>query len=221
MTRDAETATRSSESEAHFLMFSPDGRWLASGQINGTILIWDVNEALGTNRNKLELTSAQREKCWSDLARGAKAALAASNYLAADPAGTVAFLRDRLKRIEPVPQEQLQRLLSGLDAPQYAERESATNELEAFGERVRPRLHAAMLATHSAEVRQRLNRLLESSLSISSPRRWRQFRAVALLEQIGGAEARAILADLSKGDPDAQETQSAAEALQRISELLK
>src|SRR4029077_11300470 len=103
--------------------------------------------------------------------------------------GAVALLRDRLKPIATVDPDHLKRLLAQLDAPEYAEREKASRVLAALGERVRPKLQAAMRTTSSAEVRQRLGLLLVDSSVILSPERWRQFRSIALLERIGTREA--------------------------------
>jgi WD40 repeat protein len=218
LTGDGDTVVRPAESEAYCLMFSPDGRWLASGHNNGTILIWDVNAALRIKPNSQTLTRTQREVCWAELSRDARSTIRASNRLAADPASAIELLRERLKPIDSVDPDRIKRLLVKLDSPQYSARESASSELAALGERIRPRLKAAMLTSTSAEVRHRLGLLLADSAVVPSPRRWRQFRAIALLERIGTSEAAAILSNLTKGDPAASETQAAIEALKRISE---
>jgi len=218
LTGDGEPTTRFAESDTNCLTFSPDGRLLASGHGNGTVLIWDVNEALRFKPGGQALTASQREVCWTELSRDSKAAIRASNRLVADPAGTVALLRDRLKPIEPIDLNRFKRLLAKLDSQQFAERETASQELAALGERARPNLQAAMRTTPSTEVRRRLGLVLTDSVVVRAPSRWRQFRAIAILERIASPDATAILSDLSKGDPAANETKEAIDSLHRLSE---
>jgi hypothetical protein len=195
------------------LSFSDDGHWLASGLANGTVLVWELirrRDAKG-----IKLTTADLGTCWRDMRAGAKVAFPSADRLVADPAAAVPFLRQNLKPIEPIDPKRLKALLADLDSSSYDHRESASRKLDALGDRVRPFLERELSKTTSAEVRNRLNRLLATTTFVRSPDRCRHIRALVVLERIGNVDAAAVLADLAKGDPDALETQLASEALRR------
>src|SRR5262249_22194916 len=87
------------------LAFSPDGRLLASGSWDTTVLLWDV-------------TRARLEHLWAEVASGPDAA----RRLAADPGKGVAFLKDRLARAAGA-EEAVRRLVAKLDDDQFDVRE--------------------------------------------------------------------------------------------------
>jgi hypothetical protein len=74
----------------------------------------------------------------------------------------------------------------------------------------------ALERSPSLEVRRRIEGLL-AGMSVPVQReRMRTLRSILVLERIGGREARAILADLGGGRPDAPETRAARQALDRL-----
>src|SRR5207244_398160 len=81
-----------------------------------------------------------------------------------------------------------------LNSDQFAVREEAAKELEAVGETAAGALRAGLAEKSSLEARRRVERLLEKLRGpVTRPETLRALRAVAVLEDIGSAEARQIL----------------------------
>jgi WD40 repeat protein len=93
---------RQAGGDVYCLSFSADSRWLASGQDNGAVLVWDVAQVTRRQPAARPLSDAQLESAWSDLAKDARTSRQAMETLAADPARTVALFRVRLKPAEPI-----------------------------------------------------------------------------------------------------------------------
>jgi hypothetical protein len=86
------------DAAAACLAISPDGKTLASGHNDSTILVWDIPEARRTAVAKAAATPKDLEARWSDLAEAdAKKAHSSIWELAAHPEQAVPLLRDRLK----------------------------------------------------------------------------------------------------------------------------
>jgi WD40 repeat protein len=198
------------------LAFSPDGRWLVSGLEDSTLLIWDVTLSKPGKLGPAD--AAALERAWAALAGPAKQAFAARGALALCPAETVAFLKGRLQPIRPVDPALLRRLLADLDGDTFAGREKARAELERLGERAADALREALGRTPSLEARRRLEALLARLRGLNRDReKLRVVRAVAVLEDIGTPEARAVLKALAEGVGAARQTQEAQKALERAS----
>jgi WD40 repeat protein len=190
--------------------FSPDGRLLACGGTDGTLLLYEVQPLLAR-----KAAAAEPAKLWSNLGLGldrADAGWGAVTALAATPGKTVALLKERLQPV-PVP-ARLDRLIADLDDSEFEVRAKAARDLERLGPEVVPALRRAMEETSSAEVRRRLETILEN-LSDRPLRAeaLRGVRAVRVLEQIGTPEARALLKSLAGGAPAAPLTRHARAAL--------
>ena len=106
-------------------------------------------------------------------------------------------------------------LIADLDSDDFDRREAASKELASLGPQAESTLRKALKQTDSAEVRARIRPLLKA------PDQWvvtdadmlRVIRAIWVLERIGTPEARAVLDDLAKGDPEVRQTQEAKAAL--------
>jgi RNA polymerase sigma factor (sigma-70 family) len=202
---------------ASSLAFSPDGRILATGHVDGTILLWDATLRGGTGGRPRTL--ARRQALWADLA-GADAgrAYAAIWQLADDPGPSVSFLRERLRPVQAAPPELVRSLLDDLDCSRFPVREAAEQKLRELGERAGSALREALKAKPSLERRRRIEALL-TSLETSGPlsgEPLRAVRVVQVLERIGSAEARRILEGLVTGVESARLTQAAKESLARL-----
>jgi WD40 repeat protein len=209
--RDARPPDRACASS---LAFSPDGRTLATGHADGTILLWDATLRGGGHGGPL--TDAQREALWADLiGADAARAYAAVWRLADDPQPSVSFLEDRLRPVPPIAPEVIRSLLDDLDSDQFKVREEAERKLRAFGERVVSPLRAALKEKPSLERRRRIDAVLEV-LEAPAPLTGeilRAVRAVQALERVGSAEARKVLEALSQGVESARLTRAAKESL--------
>jgi hypothetical protein len=104
-----------------------------------------------------------------------------------------------------------------LDSETFDVRESAAKELSALGEGIEPALRQALKGKRSAEVRRRIEQLLDGFRNVPTGDSIRVVRAVEVLERIGTAEARQVLEAFAKGAPAARLTREAQAALDRLS----
>lgn len=114
------------------LEFAPDGRTLASGSFDSTVLIWDVSGTRGAKGKPLG--EAEQAACWDDLASAKPAvALAALWRLADGGDKAVAMLVKRLPvgRSQPAGKEAV-RLRRAVRALQLAGTPAARKHLEAL-----------------------------------------------------------------------------------------
>jgi WD40 repeat protein len=188
------------------LAFAPDGRTLASGSWDTTILVWD-------------LALARLDGMWNQLLDGRKDA-AAVRRLVSDPAAAAAFLKERLVRTA-ARERRLARLLKELDDDAFAAREAASKELEKMGPGVGPNLRKALEGDPSAEVRLRIERILErfGKGAEKDPDHFDGSDAdlaLGVLELLEAPEARRALEDLARGPEESAVTRAAKAALERV-----
>jgi hypothetical protein len=198
---------------ATVLAVSPDGKTLASGHDDGTILLWPI-PALPKPE---PLAAVELEKLWAGLA--AEDAQRAWNDLARlsdSPGEALALVRERLTPLAAPPDSNVKRLIAELAAPEFARREAATRALRRHADLLAEPLKAALAASRSPEQRARLRQLLEAPLSLCDPERTRRWRVVALLEQIGTPEARSLLEQIAQGPALTPEADAARGALHRM-----
>jgi RNA polymerase sigma factor (sigma-70 family) len=197
--------------------FAPDGGRLVSAGDDTTALVWDL-----TGRHDAQpptLAAGELETCWTDLAGDGTRAWQAMRKLTAGPQLAVAFLREHLHPVAAADEKTVARLVADLDAEQFAVRERATAELEKLGEAAGADMRKALDAGPSTETRRRLTALLdqvENGQWNLSRERLRALRAVEVLERIGSAETRRVLARLAVGAAGARLTREANESLRRL-----
>jgi WD40 repeat protein len=183
------------------IAFTPDGGRLVSVSDDGTGLVWDVGPPRPATT--ITIAEADRAKRWAALlAADTDTAWRAMGELAADPAGTVAFLKTHLKPTPAPTDADVDRLLARLAAPAFAAREAAARDLDALGGLAVAKVRDRLAGVTSAEVRQRLDEFLKrhDRPGRTTGYRLREMRSVELLEMIGTADARALLTDLGRGD---------------------
>jgi WD40 repeat protein len=173
--------------EVTSLAFSSDGRTLVSGGADTQVFLWDMTgrSPNGTWRTVKHSPERQRE-LWAVLVGDdAKAAHRAIWELAADPAGTAAWISQHLRPILAPDREVVNRHIEQLGAERFSDRERAAAALRELGEPVIPSLRDALKRATSAEQRRRLEALLrEWDESAPTGERLRRLRAAEVLERI-------------------------------------
>jgi RNA polymerase sigma factor (sigma-70 family) len=191
--------------------FSADGKRVVSIGSDLTALVWDATGRLDPGRpRRADLSPRQLEESWSALA-GTDAARAWEAILVLGSSeGTPSFLRERLRPVPGVDERRLARLVADLDSDQFAERDRARAELEKLGESARAALRRALDGKPSAEVRRRVEALLDKLDEPKlSPERLRAVRALEALEQLATPDARRLVEELAGGAPEAWLTREA------------
>jgi WD40 repeat protein len=203
------------------LAFSGDGRYLATGSDDTTVLVWDMPSLLSA-RKALAAGPLDLKALWADLAGDdAARAYRAIQALIASPERTLPFLRAHLRPASaPVAPDRLAKLLADLDSSRFTVRAKAETELGHLGEAAEPALERALTGPVSLEKRRRLEQLLAKVSQLREqdppPERLRQLRALEVLEQIGTPAARHLLEVLASGAADAWLTGEARAVLRRL-----
>src|SRR5262249_46943149 len=120
--------------------------------------------------------------------------------LGAAPALAAALLKQKVLPVLGEDDKRVAQLLADLDSETFATRERASTELQKLGEAVEPALQKALQDRPSAELRQRVRRLLDLLVrAASGVERLRLSRSLEVLERLATAEARSHLESLAQG----------------------
>jgi hypothetical protein len=199
------------------LAFGPGGKTLVSASADTTGLVWNV---AGVNPvpTPLRPEGQQLADAWEQLlSDDAAKAGAALRLLTAAPTQSVPLLAKALRPVPSVEAKQLARLIEDLDRPEFKTRSQAEAELTKLGELAQPALRRALDRGPSLETRRRLEAVLaKTQVTVLKGEKLRNYRAVEVLERIGSAEARELLATLAGGAPGAVVTEAALEAQRRF-----
>jgi WD40 repeat protein len=202
------------------LAFSPDGKALASGMADGTVLIWDTTAVPKRGEAApAALTEERLDALWADLAdKDAARAYRAIAALVEAPAQSAPFLGKQFAGADAA--RQAKQLLADLDSNDFQVRQQATEELGRLGERVRGHLVRALDDRPTPEQRRRIEGLLEKlGPPLASPDGLRLRRAVEALERMGTPEARGMLEALADGPAGGALAQEARQSLRRLKRL--
>ena len=197
--------------------FSPDGKTLASGSADTTILLWDVSHF----QPKPPATTPDPEtlaKLWATLKEKEAARPYEAVWSLAGAAGKgVALLGQHLRPATGPAPQRVRQLLTTLDSGTFRQRRAALKELTQWGQTVVPALRKALKGALALETRKRLEETLEEiSAQPPTPEELRQGRALLVLELVGTQAARDLLKKLAGGAPAAPLTRAAGAALGRL-----
>jgi WD40 repeat protein len=196
------------------LAFSPDGRLLASGSNDTTILLWEVTRLPRGGQKAVELGKKELEARWDALKDAdAAAAYAIMRELVGSPRQALDLLKVQLKPATETDRQRVAGLVADLDSPTFRKRDEAARELLRLGPGAEPALCRALAAGPSLEARRRIESVLDK---LQGPQHVRIWRAVEVLERIGTPAAREQLQTLAKGSADSELTRTAREALRRL-----
>ncbi|MFL5241137.1 MAG: WD40 repeat domain-containing protein, partial [Gemmataceae bacterium] len=202
--------------------FSPDGKLLASASHDKTGRLWDLSKVPGTPARRDKIKADDLDSLWTTLTESdAGKAYQAITSLQSAPDLAVPILKKHARPVErkaiTATVGQINKLIVDLDADDFAAREKASGELAKLGETAEAALRKALAGDPSPEASRRIDRLLETLKSqVMPPDDLRLIRAIEVLENIGTADAQALLRRLSEGSSKAQATQEATEALARL-----
>jgi WD40 repeat protein len=192
--------------------FAPDGRTLASGGGDSTILLWDLTGFAFAKGKPAPPIAKEPAGWWADLGSDAARAEPALWALVRSGPAAVSDLREWLKPAAPVDPKHLASLITDLDSATFAARQKAAKALEDLGEAAEAALRKALADAPPLEVQRRLEQLLEKRKADVL----RTLRAIEILEQIGTPEARAVLESLAKRTAPPQAAEKATAALKRL-----
>jgi WD domain, G-beta repeat len=197
--------------------FSPDGKRLASGSADTTILVWDVSR-LKASPPATDASPENLAKLWDTLRRhdAAKPYDALWSLVGAGDKA-VALLDKELHPLPAPDAAKFRRLLADLDSDTPDTREKASEELAKLGSVAELALREAIKARPSAEVRRRIDDLLDKLRARKiTDDELRQGRAILALELIATPAARDLLRRLGEGAAGAPLTRDAKAALKRL-----
>ncbi len=199
------------------MAMAPNSHSMATGNPDGTILIWGLMPTIRAPKNGNDLSSL-----WTDLASpDASKAYAAASQLTDIPEPALLLLKKHLRPIIPATREQTRPLLDDLDSEDFRKRDTAANQLRELGERAQGSLHEALKAGPSLEKRRRIEILLKHLEAKPSGETLRELRAVAILERIGTLDAQKQLKELGDGDSQARLTREAKSSLGRLDQRVR
>jgi WD40 repeat protein len=203
------------------LSFSADGTTLVAGCEDSTALVRDLTGRRTRAKADGPLTAGGLDARWTALAgEDAAKAFQAIRELANSPDETLPYLARRLRPVPAADEKRLTRLIADLDGEAFAVREKAGGELADIGDAALASCHKALAGRPSAEVRSRLEGIVEKRAQAwraLSGEELRTERALEVLERIGTPPARRFLDRLAGGLPEARLTREAKAATERLS----
>jgi WD40 repeat protein len=199
------------------LALGPGGRKLVSVSNDQTVRVWSLQNDFSPPKPRV-MPERQLESCWAALARPeGRGAYDAIVSLGASPEQTLALFRSRLRPCTSPNRERIAALIADTGDPRYTTRERASASLEQLGEEAVAPLRQALRGDLCLESRHRIEQILQKlTVGGLSTETLRGVRSVEVLERIGTPGARAMLQELSNGQPAARITMEAQASLERL-----
>jgi YD repeat-containing protein len=196
---------------------SPDGRSLATAGNDGFVLTWKAELLNGPAIQKADLADKDLIRLWADLNGTARTAFAAHWEIARGGEAAAKFLGGKLRPVPTPDPMAVAKRIAELDSNDFKIRERASRDLEEWGPAVELQLRKALSENPPIEGNRRLQALLARAESLlAGPEELRIRRAIAVLESINTASARAALQNLADGAPGSRISLDAKQSLQRL-----
>jgi hypothetical protein len=200
---------------------SPNGEWLATAIAETEpIWVWPLRPPTATVTTQAD--GIDIESDWAKLEEIDAAAGLSAVWRLGEGGDEIA--REIGNRIRPAGgdennNEEIHRSIAELDDDRFAVRDRAMKALEAHGAAAETLLKSAIEAGASEEARRRIESVLKKLQNRTvrmSGKPLQRIRAIGVLERIGSATAREVLATLATGSLTARETIEAKAALARL-----
>lgn len=193
--------------------FTPDGCTLAASSMEAPVFLWDLD---GSRTRGVKPMALSFDAAWAALANAdAKSAFDGCRALIAGGGESVRLIRGQLKPIPPPDPAQVRQWIADLGHAKFEVREKATSELTRLIDVVWPALREAVEKSESAEIRARARRILPQPEG-TTPEMLRAVRSLEVLERIGTADAKRLLAELGGGAEGSRLTREARAAARRL-----
>jgi WD40 repeat protein len=204
---------------ATIAMVAPDGKTVALGSMDGTVVVWPLQTWVKLPASPGALLSTRKmEHLWPLLADfNGQTANAIHWQLAANGDRAVAWLRARLRPVAQPDAKAVAQRIAELGDERFKVREQAMAALQKWGDVIEVPLQKVLATKPSLEIRLRVEKLLARIELLEVDRETlRLLRAIAILEAVGSAPARELLQELANGAPGARATEAARATLKRM-----
>jgi len=199
---------------------SPDGLVVASANKGGHVVLAKVHDLVEWPDKPLPplpVNEKTLETYWADLASDdGPHGIYAVTRLAEKPEIILPYLKKRFLPVGKPDEKQVARLVAELDDEKFEVRERASAELSRQVGAVAPLLRKAVQNPPSAEVRSRLERILDLlEPGLLGPEQLRQGRILHLLDYLNSPASQEVLQGLAEGRAGASLTEEARAILTR------
>ncbi len=200
--------------------FTADARTLLTAHRTGLCQSWDIRKWTATEppppRDPLKIPGDPAADPWAALADAdAKVAGREIARLVQDPNGAVKLLGDKVEPVRGLDDKLIGRWVGELGDPDFKTRDTASKALATVPDQAATLLAEAAKAPASAEAGRRIAALLKIDPE-TVPDTLRILRALEVLEHVGTAAARKVVAKLADGAATAAITRHAKETLARM-----
>jgi hypothetical protein len=197
------------------LALSSDGRLLACGGMDHSVLLWDLTgRRVNGKEPAVALSPAELQRLWEDIDSTDGATVHRAVWtLAAGSRASVPYLRDKLV-VPRANAERVAKLMSDLESEVFKVRNQAEAELTKMSYDVEPHLRKKLGESISLEGRLRIQKLL--SLIDNGRNGTHMIRVIEVLERCGNPEAEQLLQQLFHRDSGSRRAGEAAAALRRL-----